>query len=58
MDVSQDTNLRRPKRGIVLSFRVDPDLKRAIEQAAVTEDRSVSLWVIRALQRAVEDEKR
>ena len=39
-----------------LSFKVDPDLKKAIEELAIKENRSLSNYVITLLMRHLEEQ--
>ena len=43
----------KPRKDAYLGIRIDPELKRAVEQAAAAEERPMSRWVAMALHRAL-----
>jgi len=42
----------------ILNLRIDPELKKAAKKLAEKEDRSLSNWVTRLIQREVEKSSR
>ena len=49
---------RRPRKDDTLGFRINPDLKRAVEVAAVADGLSVGQWAERVFLLALENAKR
>lgn len=53
--VNQSNTMAKTK---ILNLRIDPELKKAAKKLAEKEDRSLSNWVTRLIQRELEQHER